>query len=162
MHQLNSIGNQYRSPYKFVHNHNLESIQYSNSKKYTSTPTLLETTINDNNNYVNLHDVTSLRLYNKLILVTQKQVLELYITAIEHKTLYGLRIPRTAFPNALQPQLPMQLKQRPTQQQTKTKGPCYQDRNRDLAIVLTSDKSYRSSPRFRHRVVLVDTGYSCS
>ena len=56
--------------------------------------------ISDNNNYVNLHDVTNLGLYNKLILVTQKQVLELYITAIEHKTLYSLRIPHTAFPNA--------------------------------------------------------------
>ena len=39
-------------------------------------------------------------LYSKLILVTQKQVLELYITVIEHKTLYGLCIPHTAFPNA--------------------------------------------------------------
>ena len=56
--------------------------------------------INDNNNYVNLHDVTNLGLYNKLILVTQKQVLELYINAIECKTLYGLHIPHTAFPNA--------------------------------------------------------------
>ena len=64
-----------------------------------------------NNNYVNLHNVTNLGLHNKLILVTQKQVLELYITAIEHKTLYGLCIPHTAFPNALRPQLPMQLKQ---------------------------------------------------
>ena len=56
--------------------------------------------INDNNNYVIFHDVTNLGLYNKLILVIQKQVLELYITAIEHKTLYGLCIPHTAFPNA--------------------------------------------------------------
>ena len=39
-------------------------------------------------------------LYNKLILVTQKQVLELYITVIECKTLYGLHVPHTAFPNA--------------------------------------------------------------
>ena len=58
--------------------------------------------INDNNNYVNLHDVTNLGLYNKLILVTQKQVLELYITVIEHKTLYSLRVPHTAFPNAIE------------------------------------------------------------
>ena len=56
--------------------------------------------INDNNNYVNLQHVTNLGLYNELILVTQKQVLELYITAIEPKTLYGLHIPHTAFPNA--------------------------------------------------------------
>ena len=49
---------------------------------------------------VNLHDVTNLRFYNKLILVTQKQVLELYITVIEHKTLYGLCVPHTAFPDA--------------------------------------------------------------
>ena len=34
---------------------------------------------NNNNNYVNLHDVTNLGLHNKLILVTQKQVLEFYI-----------------------------------------------------------------------------------
>ena len=61
----------------------------------------LEQLINDNDNYVNLHDVTNLGLYNILILVTQKQVLELYITAIECKTLYGLHIPHTAFPNAL-------------------------------------------------------------
>ena len=54
----------------------------------------------NNNNYVNPHNVTNLGLYNKLILVTWKQVLELYITAIEHKTLYGLCIPHTAFPNA--------------------------------------------------------------
>ena len=53
--------------------------------------------INDNNNYVNLQHITNLGLYNKLILVTQKQVLELYITAIEHKTLYSLHLPHTAF-----------------------------------------------------------------
>ena len=70
--------------------------------------------INDNNNYVNLHNVTNLGLYNKLILVTQKQVLELYITAIERKTLYGLHIPHTAFPNVLQSQLQQQLKQQQT------------------------------------------------
>ena len=74
-----------------------------------------------NNNYVNLHDVTNLGLYNKLIVVTQKQVLELYITTIECKTLYGLCIPHTAFPNAVRLQLPMQLKQQPTQQL----GPCH-------------------------------------
>ena len=34
------------------------------------------------------------------MLVTQKQVLELYITVIECKTLYGLCVPHTAFPNA--------------------------------------------------------------
>ena len=56
--------------------------------------------INDNNNYVNLQHLTNLGLYNKLILVTQKQVLELYITGIECKTLYSLRVPHTAFPNA--------------------------------------------------------------
>ena len=49
---------------------------------------------------VNYHDVINLGLYNKYILITQKQVLELYISAIEHKTLYGLRVPHTAFPNA--------------------------------------------------------------
>ena len=35
-----------------------------------------------------------------MILVTQKQVLELYISAIERKTLYSLHVPHTAFPNA--------------------------------------------------------------
>ena len=70
--------------------------------------------INDNNKYVNHHDVTNLGLYNKLILVTQKQVLELYITVIEHKTLYGLCVPHTAFPNVLQLQL-LQLKEQQTQ-----------------------------------------------
>ena len=43
--------------------------------------------INDNSNYVNLHDVINLGLYNKLIPVTWKQVLELYIIVIECKTL---------------------------------------------------------------------------
>ena len=57
---------------------------------------------NDNNNYVNLQHVTNLGLYNKLILVTQEQVLELYITVIEHKTLYGLNVPHTAFPKCNQ------------------------------------------------------------
>ena len=56
--------------------------------------------INNNNNYVNLQHVTNLGLYNKLMFVTQKQVLELYITAIECKTLYSLHIPHTGFPNA--------------------------------------------------------------
>ena len=55
--------------------------------------------INDNN-YVNLQHVTNVGLYNKVILVTQKQVLELYINVIECKTLYSLHIPHTAFPNA--------------------------------------------------------------
>ena len=102
------MGDQYRSPYKFVHNHNSVSIstpvsiptrvpQYTNSTEHN----LVSQLINDNNNYVNLHDVTNLEPYNKLILATQKQVLELYITAIECKTLYGLRIPHTTFPNAL-------------------------------------------------------------
>ena len=35
-----------------------------------------------------------------MILVTQKQVLQLYITVIECKTLYGLCVPHTVFPNA--------------------------------------------------------------
>ena len=35
-----------------------------------------------------------------MILVAQKQVLKLYITAIERKTLYSLCVPHTAFPNA--------------------------------------------------------------
>ena len=52
--------------------------------------------INDNN-YVNLHDVTNLGLYNKFILVTQKQVLEFYIIAIERKTLNGLTVHHTAY-----------------------------------------------------------------
>ena len=47
--------------------------------------------LNDNNNYVNLHDVTNLGLHNKVIFVTQKQVLEFYITVIELKTLNGRR-----------------------------------------------------------------------
>ena len=42
-----------------------------------------------------------LGLYNKFILVTRKQVLELYVTAIERKTLYSVRVPHTAFPNAI-------------------------------------------------------------
>ena len=50
---------------------------------------------------VNLHDVTNLGLNNKNILVTQKQVLELYITVIECKTLYSHRVPHTAFPDAV-------------------------------------------------------------
>ena len=56
--------------------------------------------INDNN-YVSLHDVTSLGLYNKLILVTKKQELEFYIVAIECKTLNSLMVPHTAFPKCV-------------------------------------------------------------
>ena len=100
-----------------MHKHNLVRNKYTN-------PTRVSQLINDNNNNVNLHNVTNLGLYNKLILVTQKQVLELYITAIECKTLYSLHVPHTAFPNALQPQLP-HLKQ----QRTTTQGPCYYSRN---------------------------------
>ena len=105
-----------------MHKHNLVGNKHTN-------PTRISQLINDNNNYVNLHDVTNLELYSKLILVTQKQVLELYITAIERKTLYSLHIPHTALPNALQPQLPQlpQLKQ----QQTRTQGPCYFSRNNE-------------------------------
>ena len=93
--------------------------------------TTFKITFNDsiyqtNNDYVDLQHVTNLGLYNKYILVTLKQVLELYITAIESKTLYSLHIPHTAFPNVTR----LQLKQ----QQTKHKGPGYQDRNRNLAL----------------------------
>ena len=35
------------------------------------------------------------------MLVTQKQVLEFYITAIERKTLNGLTVPHTAFPKCI-------------------------------------------------------------
>ena len=80
----------------------------------TRTPEIYTTYNNNNNNYVNLHKVTNLGICNKYILVTQKQVLELYITVKECKTLYGLCIPHTAFPNATRLQQP-QLKQ---QQQT--------------------------------------------
>ena len=52
----------------------------------------------------------------------QKQVLELYIIAIEHKTLYSLCIPHTAFPNVLQLQL-QQLKQQQKQQQMRSMLP---------------------------------------
>ena len=93
MHQLDLIGNQCRSPYKFIHHHNLISISVSGYLNYKEVLQL----INDNN-YVNPHDVTNLGL--KFILVTQKQVLKLYITVIECKTLYGLPIPHTAFPKA--------------------------------------------------------------
>ena len=86
------MGDQYRSSYKFVHNHNSFSIPTS---EYSTSAHQL---INDNNNYVNLHNVTNLGLYNKLILVTQEQVLELYITVIECKTLYSLHIPHTVLP----------------------------------------------------------------
>ena len=55
--------------------------------------------LNDNNNVVNLHDVTNLGLHNKVILVTQKQVLEFYITAIERKTLNGHQTLSQHFPN---------------------------------------------------------------
>ena len=57
--------------------------------------------INDNNNYANLHDLTNLGLYNKLVLVAQKQILEFYIIAIECKTLNGLTVPHTAFPKCI-------------------------------------------------------------
>ena len=42
----------------------------------------------------------TLEFFQVMTLVTQKQVLELYITAIECKTLYSLHVPHTAFPNA--------------------------------------------------------------
>ena len=53
-----------------MHKHNLVRNKYTN-------PTRVSQLINGNNNYVNLHDVTNLGLYNKLILVTQKQLLVL-------------------------------------------------------------------------------------
>ena len=62
--------------------------------------------------------------------MTQKQVLELYITVIERKTLYSLHVPHTAFANETR----LQLKQQ--QKKHTQKGPCYQDRNRDLAYNL--------------------------
>ena len=71
-------------------------------------------------NFVNLHDVTNLGLYNKLILVTQKQVLELYITVIERKTLYGLHIPHTDFPQCITTAT------KATMNATTKRGPCYQ------------------------------------
>ena len=76
-------------------NHNSSII--STPMKYTNST---DQHINDNN-YVNLHNVTNLGLYNKLILVTPKQVLEFYIIAIEHKTLNGLTVPHTAFPKCI-------------------------------------------------------------
>ena len=88
-----------------MHKHNLVSISTPTGNQLLPTQIQLYKEVlqhinNNNNNYVNLQHVTNLGLYNKLILVTQKQVLELYITAIECKTLYGLHIPHTAFPNA--------------------------------------------------------------
>ena len=73
---------------------------------------------NNNNKYVNLHNATNLGLCNIYILVIQKQVLELYITVIEHKTLYSLQVPHTAFPNTFAMQQ-LQLKQQ--QRNTTTK-----------------------------------------
>ena len=65
----------------------------------TSTPTKYTNStiqhINDNN-YVNLYDVTNIGLYNKFILVTQ-----FYIIAIACKTLNGLMVPHTAFPKCI-------------------------------------------------------------
>ena len=75
-----------------------------NSVCYLSIPTKYTNSTNqhiNDNNYINLHDVTNLGLYNKLILVTQKQVLEFYIIAIERKTLNGLMVPHTAFPKCI-------------------------------------------------------------
>ena len=75
---------------------------------------------NTNNDYVDIHHVTNLGLYNKYILVKQKQVLELYITAIGCKALYSLCIPHTAFPNATRLQLKQQQqKQKPNVHVTK-------------------------------------------
>ena len=98
-----------------MHNHNLVSISTQNRIQYSNSSISVHQLISDNNNYVNLYDVTKLGLYNELILVTQKLVLELYTTVIECKTLYSLCITHTTFPNALRPQLPMQLKQQCTQ-----------------------------------------------
>ena len=55
----------------------------------------------NDNNFVNLHDVTNLGLYNKLIFVTQKQVLAFYIIAIECKALNSIMVPHTAFPKCV-------------------------------------------------------------
>ena len=104
-----------------MHNHNLERI-YSQRLRFRID------NLNTNNNYVDLQHVTNLGLCNKFILVTQKQVLELYITAIECKTLYSLCVPHTTFPNAARSQLKQQKKK-----QQKKIGPCYQDRSRELA-----------------------------
>ena len=90
----------------------VSQLQLVSQLEYTNIPTLQEVLqlTNNNNNYVNLQHVTNLGLYNKLILVTQKQVLELYITVIECKTLYGLCVPHTAFTNATRLQLKQQQK----------------------------------------------------
>ena len=74
---------------------------------------------NTNNDYVDIHYITNLGLCNKYILVTQKQVLELYISAIECKTLYSLCIPHTAFPNATRLQLKQKQQQKPKVHVTK-------------------------------------------
>ena len=79
-----------------MHNHNL----LRRIESEDSVSQLYNQHINDDNNYVNLHDVTNLGLYNKLILVTQKQVLEFYITAIEYKTINGHRTLSQHFLNA--------------------------------------------------------------
>ena len=59
---------------------------------------------NSTNQHINcasFHNVTNLGLYNKLIFVTQKQVLEFYIIVIELKTLNGLMVPHTTFPKCI-------------------------------------------------------------
>ena len=95
-----------------MHNHNLadseQEIEYNYKIRFN------DSIYYTNNNYVDLQHVNNLGLYNKFILVTQKQILELYITAIECKTLYGLHLPHTAFPNATR----SQLKQQQTKQTT--------------------------------------------
>ena len=92
--------------------HNLENKTRSNDSIYQL--------YNTNNDYVDFQHVANLGLnlglYNKFILVTQKQLLELYITAIEHRTLYGLHVPHTAFPNATRSQLKQQQKKQQHQQ----------------------------------------------
>ena len=55
---------------------------------------------------------------------------------IECKTLYNFHIPHTAFPNATRSQLKQQQKKH-TQ-----KGPCYQDRNRDVATLSLKPIAY--------------------
>ena len=63
---------------------------------------LRNTTTNINNNAViKSSRCNQLRTYNKdFILVTYKQVFQLYITAIEHKTLNDHRVLSLHFPNA--------------------------------------------------------------
>ena len=76
---------------------------------------------------------------------------------IECKTLYGLHVPHTAFSNATRSQQ-LQLKK----QQQNNKGPCYQDRDRDLAQAEKTEEDWLKGKTLYFQSSSCTIGAKCS